>query len=239
MSDAIERRADRAVGWASGLVAGMLRGMGDADVHAAAQRVTALRARHPDLTADALVALVIARTTRHAAAVGAATAGAAVVPGLGTLAALTLGTAVDAGATLRLHARMVLDIAALRGAQLTSEDARRAVMVVAGVSTAGAQAMQRAGREVTRRLGTHAAARWVWRAVPVVGVVSASGANALATRVIGRRADAYFSLGEAAMGDWRASVRAVTGLDARAPWRPRRRRPVPDGDGPPPPPDAP
>jgi hypothetical protein len=204
--------------WVAEIVAGMLRGPTEADLQAAVARVAELRAGAGVRPTDELVRQVIARTARRTAAIGAASAGAALVPGVGTLAAMTLGTATDVGATLRLQARMVLDIAVLRGAALTPEQARNAVLLVAGVSSASTFALKRAGRGAALRLGERVTARWLLRAVPVVGMLSSSGTNALATHVIGKRADAYFSLGPDALRDWRASVRAVAGIDERRWW---------------------
>jgi hypothetical protein len=179
--------------------------------------VTALRAAHPDRSTDLLVRESIARTARQTAAVGAATSGAALVPGLGTLATLTLGTAADVGATLRLQAQMVLDIAVLRGADLAGDQARRAILVAAGVSGASTLVRNRAGRMAALRIGERFSARWLLKMVPVVGMLSSSGTNALATYVIGSRADTYFLLGPDAVKDWRTTVRAVTGLWRRVP----------------------
>jgi hypothetical protein len=53
------------------------------------------------------------------------------------------------------------------------------------------------------------------KAIPVIGVAVSAGANALSTYVIGRRAHAYFSLGEEKMGDWAESLRAISGVDER------------------------
>ena len=208
------------IGWLHEVMTGMLRGPTEADVQGAVRRVTALRSARPASSADELVRDVIAAAARRSAMVGAATAGSALVPGLGTIAAMTIGTAADVGATLRLQAQMVLDIAVLRGAELTPQEARNVVLLVAGVSSASTAALNRVGRAASLRLGERFAARWLVRAVPLLGMVSSSGTNALATRVIGRRADAYFSLGPAAMGDWHENVRAVIGMDER----PLRRR---------------
>ncbi|CAN5761691.1 hypothetical protein BH23DEI1_BH23DEI1_10270 [soil metagenome] len=205
--------------WLEDVMAGMLRGPTEADVQAAVKRVDTLRAKRQGRSTDDLVRDVIKGTARRSAAVGAATAGTALVPGLGTLAAMTIGTATDVGATLRLQTQMVLDIAVLRGAELSTQEARNVVLLVAGVSTASTAALNRAGRVAAMRLGERFTARWVLRAVPVIGMLSSSGTNALATRVIGHRADAYFSLGPEAMGDWAESVRAVIGVDERPLWR--------------------
>lgn len=196
--------------------AAALRGPTPADLDAARARVAALRAAHPGATDDALVRIAVNRAATRSAAVGAITAGSALVPGAGSVVALTVGAAADVGTMLGIHTRLVLDIAGLRGAPLDAEAAGTAVLVVAGVSLAGTAFAGRLGRGALRHLSGRAGARWLLRAVPVIGLVAASGANALATRVMGHRADAYFRLGPDAVGDWRASVKAVSGLDAEA-----------------------
>jgi hypothetical protein len=205
--------------WWNDVLNGVLRGPSEADLEAAARRVAALREAGPARTTDELVHELIRTTARRSAVIGATTAGAALLPGIGTVAALTIGTATDVGATMRLQTQMVLDIAALRGARLSAAEAGRVVLLVAGVSSASTATLNQLGRAASRRVGERFAARWLWRAVPLLGMASSSGTNALATHVIGRRADAYFSLGPEAMGDWRESVRAVTGIDERPWWR--------------------
>jgi hypothetical protein len=199
--------------WITELITSMLRGPTEGDVSAAVSRVAALRTANPERRTDELVEALIRRTARRAAAIGAVTAGAALMPGAGTVAALTIGSATDVGATMRLQTQMVLDIAALHGADLSGAGARNAILVAAGVSGTSTALLNRAGRAATLGLGKRFAARWLLRAVPVIGMLSSSGTNALATQVIGRRADAYFSLGPEAVGDWSLSVRAITGID--------------------------
>jgi hypothetical protein len=220
----------------NGIADAMLQGTAQGDLRAAERRVAALRHAHPDAGVDELVRRTIAKATRSSALVGAATSGAAIVPGLGTIAALTLGSAIDVGATLRLQTKVVLDIALLRGVTLDPAQARAAVMLVAGVSRAGTLALHGAGRAAVRQMGMRAGSRWLLRAVPVLGLIGTSGSNAVATELIGRRADAFFARGPEALDDWREGVAAATGLDARPLLRrlAEARRPRPEGDAPPP-----
>jgi len=46
-------------------------------------------------------------------------------------------------------------------------------------------------------------------------VAASAGVNVVSTYLIGRRVQAYFSLGEAEMKDWAESLRALTGVDER------------------------
>src|SRR5688572_31629413 len=123
---------------AAGRMAGaILDRIDDADEHAAAERVQELRAAHPAETPDQLVERLIKKKCQQTAAVGAATSGAALVPGLGTLVALTVGAAADIGLTLRLQAELVLEIAAAHGHTVSPDEKRGVVLVVSGLSVGG------------------------------------------------------------------------------------------------------
>lgn len=191
-----------------------LRTIKDVDIKLAAQRVAELSARHR-LQGDALVERLIWAKARQAGLIGAATSAAALVPGLGSLAALTIGAAADVGATLRLQSELVMEIAAARGRQLRPDEARNALLVVAGVNLGAEQLVQQASRKLVTRLGERFAGRALVKAIPFVGVAASAATNLFMTYLIGKRADAYFRLGEAYVGDWSESLRAVTGIDER------------------------
>jgi hypothetical protein len=212
-----------------------------ADAVGAARNVDALRRRHPSWDDERLVKHLIERKARQTATIGAATTGGALIPGLGTIVAITVGMAADIGATVKLHAELVLEIAAVHGHLLTPDERRRIVGIVMGISAAESQLVAMGIRRFSVRVAEEYGTRWLARAVPVVGVVTSAGANALSTYVIGRRASAYFSLGPEAMDDVPSSFRAVTGLDERKlkAWargaagrlRPGRRRRLPPPEG--------
>jgi len=75
--------------------------------------------------------------------------------------------------------------------------------------------MLEGGRQLARKATTRFAGRGFLKAIPVVGVAASGGANVLATYVVGKRADAYFSLGPDAMQEPTEIVRALTGVDER------------------------
>ncbi len=185
-----------------------------ADAAAAMRRVQHLRARRPGASTADLVEQLISEKCRQAALIGAASAGTGVVPGLGTLAALTLGTAAGAGALLRLQAELVLEVAAVHGQVLDAAERRRALLVAVGAG-AGAARLLAGGGRMSLSLVERYAACWVARAVPVAGVGAAAVANAATTYAIGRRAHAYFGRGPEAAGGWRAGLRALSSLDER------------------------
>jgi uncharacterized protein (DUF697 family) len=200
----------------AGRVAGaILDRIDDADEQAAAERARELRAAHPDETPDELVERLIKKKCQQTAAIGAATSGTALVPGLGTLVALTVGAAADIGLTLRLQAELVLEIAAIHGHVVSPEEKRGVVLLVSGLGLGGNRLLSRGGAKLAEAVGQRFAQRWLTRAIPVAGAAAAAGANALSTYVIGRRAHAYFGRGPEAMGDWRESLRTLSGVDER------------------------
>ena len=187
----------------------------DADEAAAIERVHDLQAPQPGWTVTQVIDELIRRKCRQTAAIGAATAGAGVIPGLGTLVALTVGAVADLGATLRLQTELVLEIAEAHGRQLSKDEKRRVVLLAAGMSAGGGRLLSRGGTRLSLSLTQRYAQRWIARAVPFAGIAAAAGANALSTYVIGRRAHALFSRGPHAVGSWTESMRALSGVDER------------------------
>ncbi|HMN31375.1 MAG TPA: hypothetical protein PKE45_24705, partial [Caldilineaceae bacterium] len=66
-----------------------------ADANAAEARVAELRGRFPTASNDALAERLIRQRCLQAGVVGAATSGAAIIPGLGSAATLVFGVAAD------------------------------------------------------------------------------------------------------------------------------------------------
>lgn len=187
----------------------------DVDEVAAAKRVAALRRRYPDEPAEELAERLIREKCLRAGAVGAVTSGAALLPGLGTFASLTFGVAADIGMTFKLQAELVLEIATLYDRTLTPEEKRRVVLLVTGISAGANQVLTKVGAEVAERATQRLAERAVIKAIPFLGVAASAGANIVSTYVIGRRAQAYFSLGPEAMQSWSDNLRVISGVDER------------------------
>jgi len=191
----------------------------DVDLEAATERVKQLKEKQPEASPQQLTQMLIREKSQKTATVGAVTSGAGLIPGLGTAAALTLGVAADIGATFKLQAELVLEIAAAYDYPLTEEEKQRLVMVITGISAGSTVLTRRAGQALAIKAGEVAAGRTVGKAVlkaiPIVGVFASAGTNVLSTYIIGHRADAYFRLGPDAVGSWMDSLRAVTGVDER------------------------
>ena len=104
----------------------------DVDMEAAAARVEKLRQEHPEASLEELSKRLIREKCEHTGKVGAVTSGAALIPGIGSAAALTLGVAADIGASFKLHAELVLELAALHDYPLTDEEKQRLVLAITG-----------------------------------------------------------------------------------------------------------
>ena len=185
----------------------------DTDEKEAAARVAKLRAKHPDESLEKLSDRLVFAKMRETAVVGATTSAAMIVPGIGTIAGLTLGIAADFGITFKLQAELVLEIASLYGHPMTPDEKRRVVMLVTGLSAGTTTLAHRAGKGISKKLTARVGSKYVVRAMPVVGMAASATTNAVMTYAIGKRAQAYFSLGPEAMNDWRASAGAITGIN--------------------------
>lgn len=185
------------------------------DIAAAQQRVNDLRVELPEADIEALVDALIRRKVAQTAAVGGATSASALVPGLGTLAAATLGVAADIGLTFTFQAELVIEIAEVHGRRLSDTERRQIVLLVTGISAGANQLISRAGVRASEKIAAAVAGRWVAKLVPFLGIAASAGINAVSTYLVGQRAHAYFSLGPEALHDWKANARALTGIDER------------------------
>jgi hypothetical protein len=199
----------------SDLLALVTRTVEQADEEAAAERVATLRKAHPDATDQELVDKLVRQKCKRTGAVGAVTSGTSLIPGLGTLVALTIGVAADVGLTFVAQVDLVLEIAAVYGQRLDLDAKKRAVLATTGASSGANRLLNNAGGLVVGTATRRFTRRFFIKAIPVIGVGASVAGNVLATRVIGRRANAYFKLGPDAVGSWADSVRAVVGVDER------------------------
>jgi hypothetical protein len=191
----------------------------DVDLTAAAERVKQAREKYSNLAPVELSQRLIRDKCQRTGTVGAVTSGAGLIPGLGTAAAMTLGTAADIGATFKLQAELVLEIAAVYDYPLSDQEKQRLVLLITGLSAGTSALARKAGQtiavKVSEKVAEKAVEKTVLKALPVVGVIASAGTNVLSTYVIGQRADAYFRLGPEAVGDWSDSLRTITGVDER------------------------
>jgi len=185
------------------------------DAKAAEARVAALRNRHPAETDDDLAERLIRQRCLQAGAVGAATSGAAIIPGLGSVATLVFGVAADLQMTYKLQTELVLDLAAVYGRPVSLEDKRYVAALVTGVSAGANQVVRRAGVELAEQAAERLAGKALAKSIPVVGMAASASINIVATYLIGRRAQAYYRQDPTTLGDWDDQIRLLTGVDER------------------------
>lgn len=187
----------------------------ETDEKSAAARVARLKTVYPGATPEEMTERLIVRKCRDTAVVGATTSATSLIPGLGTLASLTVGIAADFGLTFKMQAELVLEIATVYGHAMTPEEKRRVVMMVTGLSAGTTAVAHRAGQNISKRVTARIASKYATKAVPFVGMAASAGTNAAMTYMIGKRAQAYFSLEPEEMADWRASATALTGINQK------------------------
>ena len=217
------RNSENAAVAANQLLDSAMRAMHSADEVASRLRTQNLRALHPDATDARLVKMLIKKKCMQAGMVGAMTSGAAIVPELGTVATLTIGTLTDIRMSLKMQAELVLEIAEVYGYRFdtaenmttSAAEKRNILLLVTGASVGAEELLSLGGKRLTQAAEQRLAQRSVLKAIPFVGIGISAGTNMLSTYVIGTRANAYFQLGPAAVGEWGESLRAISGIDER------------------------
>lgn len=186
-----------------------------ADAEAASKTVDALRKSKPEATTDEIVDLLIRRKCMQTGSVGAITSGAAIIPGIGTISAITFGVAADIGMTFKLQAELTLEIAYAYGRELTENEKRRIILGITGMSAGVNTGLQKAGQQIATKATAQLAQKSVVKAIPFIGVAASSGTNMVTTYLIGQRAKAYFSQGPEAVDSWGDKARVLSGVDER------------------------
>jgi uncharacterized protein (DUF697 family) len=157
------------------------RASSDIDVARIRADVEAFSLHHPGLSTRRKAGLLVDRTARKAAFVGAA---ASVPPGWASVAT----TAPELATLIVLQSRMIVGLHVLYGGELDPEE--RALEVVAGLAAGAGLSV---GRRLTVRLAEELAARLAARAfgrqlahlVPLAGIVASAALNYGAVRAVG------------------------------------------------------
>jgi hypothetical protein len=202
------------------------------------EQVRRLRAEHPGLSDEQLARILVRDTRRRVAGTGALSGAVAIVPALGTVAAIGSLTGQSLYA-LEQQTELVLAIAMLFGHELEESDERllEALVVVGlaggavklrqGVLVAGGQRMalaafrrlpqlflERAGGHVLGRILGRLTAGSIVRAAPLaVGLAAGTTFDYLSVTLLGRAAIRYYRPGGPAAG----SGRPGAGVAARPP----------------------
>ena len=180
-----------------------------------AARVGALREQYPDASSDDLAEKLIKAKCQKTAAVGAVSSSGTLLPGVGSFVAGAAGLIADLRATITLQAELVLEIAEVYRVPLQDVERQQVVMLLTGVGYGTGQLLATAGTKLTGKVAARVARNWLTRALPIIGVATSAGTNALSTYIVGQRAKAYFSHGPDAVGDWADTLRLIGGVDER------------------------
>ncbi len=187
----------------------------DADPQIASARVESLRQKYPESSADDIADIIIRGKCLRAGSIGAITSSTSIIPGVGTVAALTFGAAADISLTFKLQAELVLEIAATYDYALTDNEKRVAILTVTGLSAGSDQMLAMAGETIAKQATERLTQKSISEAIPFLGVAVSGGTNTLVTYLIGRRAQTYFKTGPESMQDWSDSLRSLSGVDER------------------------
>ena len=175
-----------------GAVGMLFKVVDSVDSEEAAQRVAEVKASHPSMNRKQLADILIRDKAKKTAVVGGTTAASAVIPGIGSIAALTLGVGVDIVMTFRYQAELIHEIALLFGRDLSRAERRNAVIAIMGVGMGLDMAVEAMTARVATRFGQEAAERAVLKVIPVAGLILGAGLDVASTYLIGKRAVKYF-----------------------------------------------
>ena len=158
----------------------------------AAQRVADVKASNPGANKKQLADILIRDKAKKTALVGGATAASAVVPGVGSIAALTLGMGVDIVMTFRYQAELIHEIALVFGRELSRTERRNAIVAIMGIGVGLDMAVEAMTARIATRVGREAMERAILKVIPVAGLVVGAGLDVASTYIIGKRAVKYF-----------------------------------------------
>jgi hypothetical protein len=192
----------------------LLGAIDEGQVMAARQRVTTLRAQYPTTSNEALVDMLIRRRCIDTGLIGFATSAPALLPGAGSVIAMTAGLVTDIRKTMEMQKEMALEIAAIYERELTPADRRNLLILISGVDT-GNKLMTKAGADLAVKAAGRLSSRYALRALPIAALGASAGVNVVSTYLIGRRAQAYMQLDPDAVNNWQESLRTLSGVDER------------------------
>jgi len=179
-----------------------------------APKSTHVPARRQHTREQQFVAL-LRRKCMRAASIGALTAAAESVPGLGSVARLVFGELLDAKFLARVQRELIEETFALYDVRVPaivqSTLVDKVQLLGAGASLSGDAFLRAMLKRALGRVG----GLLVSRAVPLVPIVTAASTNAAVTYAIGKRAHAVARMRDAPLGAMPDAVRAFTGIDER------------------------
>jgi hypothetical protein len=196
----------------------MVGSIEDQHIAAAAERVAALQARHPDATAAELAEKAIRQKCIDTGAVGVASSIPGLIPGFGSMLVASAGLMVDIRKTMEMQKDLVLEIAAIYDRAITPADRRNLLLLVGGVDS-GNKLVVKAGGELAAKaslkLTSGFTSKALAKAIPVAGILTSAAVNVVSTYLVGRRAQAYLQADPALTDSWDDALRTLSGVDER------------------------
>ncbi|MBS0556103.1 MAG: hypothetical protein JSR27_01665 [Proteobacteria bacterium] len=178
------------------------------------QAIAVLPARTADPHAKAFLTLLRRKCVR-AATIGACTAAAESLPGLGRALSVVFGELIDAEMLAATQRELVEETFRLYELQLPTALQNTLVHNVLLFGTGASVVGDALGRGLLHRVLRGAGNIVARRAIPVAAIASSAFANAAVTYAIGKRAQAAARLPQAAITGMPDALRAFTGIDER------------------------
>jgi hypothetical protein len=174
--------------------------------------------RRPARTADphaAAFLVLLRRKCVRAATIGACTAAAESLPGLGKVLSVVFGELIDVEMLATTQRELVEETFRLYDLNLPAVLQNALVDKVQFFGMGASLAGDALGRGLLHRLLRRAGGLVARRAMPVAAIVSSAVANASVTYAIGKRAQAAARLPQASISGMPDALRAFTGIDER------------------------
>jgi len=184
-----------------------------ADRKAAKARVVALRRRLPDADNDELHRLLVQSKCLQAGAYGALSAVVELVPGVGRLAGVFLGPAIDIGTVTALQSELVIETFALYEVELGDAGERFAILAIAATNVGATHASSMVAKLLKRYAGAVIGDFVLKRALPIAKIATVATKNIALTYAIGMRAEAVAKFRDADLEEWPKLMRQVTNID--------------------------
>jgi hypothetical protein len=169
----------------------------------------------PHKSRDTQFVELLRRKCMRAAGIGALTAAAESVPGLGRMARLVFGEMLDAKFLAQVQRELVEETFALYEVQLPaivrSTLVDKVQLLGTGASIGGDAFLRAMLKRVLGRVGGLLLAR----ALPVIPIITSASTNAAVTYAIGKRAQSVARLRDLPLAAMPDAVRAFTGIDER------------------------
>lgn len=185
------------------------------DRAAAQARVDALRRRMPDAPVEELHRMLVQSKCLQTGAVGALSAVADIVPGVGKVAGVFIGPIGDNAMVTAMQAELVLETFAVYNVDLGEAGERFAILAIAATNVGATHASSLVAKLLTRYTGKIIGGFVFKRALPIARIATVATKNIALTYSIGMRTQAVARFRDAELDEWPKLMRQVTNIDER------------------------